>query len=195
MIFELLHAPYPEGYGEALLPLDLCKVHLRADSGSQDEDDLIAALRDASIEFVERYCSVRLRETEGQVWRAEGFPTLDSRPLVLGVRPVSEITDVTWRSGAGEVVQGAAGDIRVTAQGDLLPAGGCRWPRGVSGGVEITFTAGYPAGQAPASLLAAVRMFLGHLYKHREAVTDRGAEAEVPLGVRQLCAPFRRIVI
>jgi hypothetical protein len=43
--------------------------------------------------------------------------------------------------------------------------------------------------------MAAIRLFLGHLYKNREAVTDRGTEAEVPFGVRQLCAPFRRVLI
>lgn len=106
MIFELLHSPYPDGYGEALLPLALCKEHLKADG--DDEDDLIEALRDASIEFVERYCSVLFRETPGQVWRAEGFPKLHIYPLVMGVSPVQAITAVKWVGTDGSEVIAAS---------------------------------------------------------------------------------------
>lgn len=193
MIFELLHSPHPDGYGEALLPLELCKTHLRVDG--DDDNDLIEALRDASIEFVERYCSLRLRESPGQVWRAEGFPSSDLRPLVLGMGPVTAVTGVKWLGVAGADVPGEPASFRVSTSGDLLPAIGARWPRDVGGAIEITFTAGYPEGAAPPTLLTAARMFLGHLYKNREAVTDRGTEAEVPFGVQQLCGSFRRIVI
>jgi hypothetical protein len=36
----------------------------------------------------------------------------------------------------------------------------------------------------------AAKMFLGHLWSHREAVVDSGTAGEVPFGVRQLCGPF-----
>lgn len=191
MIFELLYAPFPDGYGEAILKLEACKEHLRVDG--DDEDDLIAALRDASIEFVERYCAVKLFSTEGMEWRAAGFP--GSRTLALSVSPVTAITAVEWQNADGDAVVGEPAGYRITARGDVLPAIGTAWPSCVGGEVAITFTAGYPEGAAPPSLLAAVRLFLGHLYKNRDAVTDRGTEGEVPFGVRQICAPFRRVVI
>lgn len=193
MIFELLHAPYPEGYGEAILTLQACKEHLRVDG--EDDDSLIEALRDASIEFVERYCSVRLRATPGLEWRAAGFPISASVALPLSISPVISIESVTWRDAGGAMVPGVLEDYRITARGDVFPAIGRQWPAGVGGDVSVTFTAGYADGAAPHSLVAAVRLFLGHLYKNREAVTDRGTEAEVPFGVRQLCAPFRRVLI
>lgn len=192
MIFELLHAPYDAGYGEALLPLAECKQQMKVDT--DDDDALIEVLRDAALEFVERYCSVRLTETTGLAWKAEGFPCA-GRPIVLGVEPVSAITAIAWLDGNGAAVTGDASDYRVGLHGELLPVIGGDWPSDVGGGVEITFTAGYADGAAPRSLLHAARLFLGHLYKNREAVTDRGSEGEVPFGVRALCSPYRRIVI
>ncbi|WP_232494923.1 head-tail connector protein [Novosphingobium kaempferiae] len=193
MIFELLHAPFPDGYGEAILSLDDCKLHLRVDL--DEDDDLIAALRDASIDFVERYCAVKLMATQGNIWTASRFPGHITRALKLGISPVREIASVSWRSLTGDVVSGTPNRFSFTSRGDVLPAIGADWPNMVAGGIEIEFSAGYDAGKAPPALLSAVRMFLGHLYKNREAVTDRGIEAEVPFGVRQLCSTFRRAVI
>ncbi|EQB09716.1 head-tail connector protein [Novosphingobium lindaniclasticum] len=192
MIFELLHAPFPEGYGDAILSLEACKEHLRADS--DDEDFLIQALRDASIDFVERYCSLKLGPAAGIEWSAAGFPR-GAEVLTLSMGPVTAITSVAWVNRAGLPVQGSPADYRINARGDVLPRMGARWPGDIGGDVRIVFSAGYPEGKAPPSLLAAVRLFLGHLYKNREAVTDRGTEAEVPFGVQQLCGQFRRVLI
>lgn len=193
MLFELLHAPFPDGYGEAILPLEACKEHLRADG--DDEDDLIGALRDAAIDFVERFCELKLGSTAGLIWQADGFPPRSTAALRLSLAPVTAISAISWLNSDGASVEGNASDYRLTTRGDVLPAVGGAWPSTVAGGVSIEFTAGYAEGAAPPSLLAAVRLFLGHLYKNREAVTDRGTEGEVPFGVRQLCAPFRRVLI
>ncbi|MGF7152505.1 head-tail connector protein [Novosphingobium gossypii] len=193
MIFELLHAPFPNGYSDALLPLAECKKHLRVTS--PDEDDLIKVLRDAAIEFIEQYCAVRLGPMTGLRWRAQAFPCAASIPLMLSVSPVTEISAVTWRDGAGVEVIGVASNYRFSASGDVLPAINGRWPTGVGGSVVIEFSAGYPANGAPRSLLMAAKMFLGHLWMHREAVVDSGSTGEVPFGVRQLCSPFRRVLI
>lgn len=191
MIFELLHAPYPDGYGEAILPLQACKNHLRVDD--DDDDLLVEALRDVSIEFVERYCGVKMGLTTGLVWRAQGFPLAPDCPLNLSVSPVVEITAVNWEDRQGEPVAGSPSDFRVSPSGSLLPKVGARWPVAVGGEVRIEFSAGFVV--APPSLTAAARLFLGHLFKNREAVTDRGIEGEMPFGVRQLCAPFRPVTI
>lgn len=193
MIFELLHAPFPVGYGDAILPLGDCKMHLRVDG--DDEDDLISALRDAAIDFVERYCSVKLMVTEGMEWVATRFPLHITTSVRLGVEPVREIAAVSWLSLTGETIERDPASLRITPRGDILPVIGTDWPAMVAGDVVIRFTAGYDAGEAPPSLLSAVRLFLGHLYKNREAVVDSGDAGEVPFGVRQLCSPFRRIVI
>src|SRR5262245_42975429 len=178
MIFELLHAPFPGGYGEALVPLVLAKRHLSVE-GSID-DALIAALRDASIEFIERYCSVKLGPVTGLVWKAERFPACDRTALCLGAGPVTAVPALAWLDSDGATVHGVPADFRVSLHGDLLPAIGGSWPSGVAGAVSITFSAGYAVGAAPAGLLAAARMFLAHLYMNREAVITGTITAEVP---------------
>ena len=193
MIFELLHSSYPDGYGESLLSLEACKEHLKVDG--EDEDFLIKALRDASIQVIELYCGIKLRSTPGLEWRAACFPHRSMMALPLCVSPVTQIEAISWRDAAGDKVAGAPDAYRLSSRGDILPAYGAGWPVGAAGEVSVIFTAGYPADQAPPALLAAVRLFLGHLYKNREAVTDRGTEAEIPFGVRQICAPFCRILI
>ncbi|WP_394658567.1 head-tail connector protein [uncultured Novosphingobium sp.] len=192
MIFELLHSPYPEGYGEKLLPLDACKVHLKIDG--DDEDDLIAALRDAAVQVVELYCSIKLLASDVE-WRGSSFPRRAGAALPLSVAPVTAIETISWRSATGDEVDGLAGGYRITGRGDVLPAIGGEWPSDVGGDIIVKFKAGYAQGAAPPALLTAVRLFLGHLYKNREAVTDRGTEAEIPFGVRQICAPFCRVLI
>lgn len=192
MMIELLHSPYPDGYGEDLLPLDQCKAHLAV--MADDQDDLISVLRDAAIEVVEQYCSVRLLETEGLVLRADAFP-IRTGALILGARPVKEITAVKWTARGGAEVDGGVASFRLATHGDLLPAFGSSWPSDVAGGLEITFTAGYPAGAAPRALLHAVKMFMAHLWAHREAVIDSGSAGEVPFGVTMLCGPYRRVLI
>lgn len=183
----------PAGYGDAILSLDACKLHLRVTHDSENE--LISALRDAAIEFVERYCGVKLGPVSGMTWRAESLPSDPSRSISLAVRPVTSVTAVAWQDGDGAAVEGVPADYRISASGELLPLVGGQWPSGVGGSVVVTFDAGYAAGEAPSSLLSAVKLMLGHLYLNREAVVSSGMAGEVPLGVTALCSPFRQVII
>lgn len=189
MIFELAHTPYAAGYADSVLPLADAKAHLRVTGDS--EDDLIEALTLASIEFVEKFCGLRLVETAGLVWRAESLPFRACDRVALGVYPVSSIESIAWADSAGDAVTGVVADFRIGAHGTLLPAVGETWPSDVGGAVEISFTAGFPDGEVPSGLISAVKLFLGHLYMNREAVVNTGASGEVPLGVRTLCGPYR----
>jgi uncharacterized phiE125 gp8 family phage protein len=196
MIFELLREPMADGYGDALLPLAECKQQLSIDASDTEWDVLIPVLRDAAIGFVEDYCETRLAEVTGIEWQAEAFPAADTRALELGVYPVSAVTAIAWADSAGEAVTGDPADFRIVSRRQLLPAiGGDGWPSDVGGSITITLDAGYTDSDAPAPLLQAARLFLGHLFKHREAVITSGMAAEVPLGVTQLCSRYRRVTI
>lgn len=193
MRFELGHVPMPDGYGEAILPLDACKAHLRVTSTS--EDDLIAALRDVSIEFVERFVGVKLGPMTGLTWRAESLPSCVGDSISLAVRPVTAITAIAWQDGDGAAVTGDVADYRVSEGGEMKPVVGGSWPSGIGGAVTVTFDAGYAAGEAPPSLLQAVRLMLGHLWMNREAVIVGTISGEAPFGVVALCAPFRKALL
>lgn len=195
MIFELGHVPMADGYGEALLPLAECKAHVSVEDSETEFDDEIAIYRDAAIEFVERYCSVKLGPTAGLTWSAQGLPSASCATVSLGLWPVTAIDAVAWLDSDGAEVVGDPEDYRVTAKGVMRPAIGGQWPSGVGGDVVVTFAAGFSDGEAPKSLLQAARMFMAHLFANREAVASGTIGGEVPLSVTALCTPFRPVVI
>lgn len=193
MRFELGHVPMPVGYGDGILSLEACKAHLRVVDDS--EDDLIAALRDAAIEYVERYCGVKLGPQTGLTWRAESLPSASSAHVDLALRPVTALTSIAWQDSEGGAVEGNTADFRFSESGMLRPAIGTSWPSGVAGEVVVTFDAGYAASEAPNTLLSAVKLMLGHLYINREAVIVGTIMGEAPLGVAALCAAHRPVMI
>lgn len=194
MIFELLREPMADGYGESLLPLTECKQQLSIEASDTEWDALIPVLRDAAIGFVEDYCETRLAPVTGIEWTAEAFPASSTRALSLGVYPVDQITAISWVDSDGDAVTGTLSDFRIVNRREVLPAiGSSGWPTDVGGTISITFDAGYGEDEAPAPLLQAARLFLGHLFKHREAVVDAGASGEVPMGVTTLCSRYRQV--
>lgn len=195
MRFELGHVPMADGYGEALLPLAECKAHLSLEPDETEFDDLIEVFRDAAVEFVERFCSVKLGPTEGMTWSAQGLPSAACATVSLGVWPVTSIDEVAWLDSDGAEVDGDPADYRVTVKGVMRPVIGGQWPSGVGGDVVVTFSAGFAASEAPRSLLQAARMFMAHLFENRAAVITGVISGEIPLGVKSLCVPFRPMLI
>lgn len=190
MEFELSPFALPADYGDGIVSLAEMKQHLRV--LDDDEDDLIGLFRDAAVDMVERYCSLRLAPCTGLVWQAERLPG----KLQLGVGPVTSITGLTYLDNVGASQSADVAGLRVGVGGVVQPLPGSSWPSGVAGGVSLTFTAGFTAANRPAALVQAVKMFCAHLFLNREAVTANGAAGgEIPLGFRMLCGAYRMPVI
>ncbi len=185
MQFELAPFALPVDYAEDIVSLNAMKDHLAV--LSNDQDDLIAAYRDAAVDMVERYCGVRLGQCEGLVWRGERLPS----PARLGIWPVTAITAISWLNDAGVEVTGAVADWRIVRRDEIALLPGRSAPSGVAAGVEITFTAGFAADARPAALVQAVKMFAAHLFLHREAVITGTISGEIPLGFKMLCGAYR----
>ena len=193
MVFELLREPLSSGYGDALISLAECKQQLSIESSDTEWDTLIPILRDASIGFIEDLCETRLGPAEDLEWRSDEFPSTETLAIHLGVYPVTSITAISWVDSSGDAVTGDLADFRLVRRSQLLPSvGGDGWPSDAGGEISITFDAGYAAGDAPVALLHAVRLNLGHLFNHREAVAAGDAPVEVPLGVMSLCSRYRQ---
>lgn len=193
MIYTLDVAALPVGYGEALLPLEAAKAHLRVIE--DDEDGLIEALRDAAIEMVEQFTGLILGPRSGgdaMVWRAESLPA-GACPIRLGVRPVVEPVSMTWLDSAGAAQAMDAGSLRIVDGDSIVPAAGGRWPGDVAGGVVVTFAAGLATDKAPAGLIAAAKMFMATLYAQRETIVTGGAQGELTHGFKMLCQRYRRL--
>jgi uncharacterized phiE125 gp8 family phage protein len=189
MQFELAPFALPAGYGDGIVPLADMKDHLQI--LEDDQDALIGLYRDAAVDMVERYCSLRLAECEGLVWRGESLPS----SLRLGAGPVSAITEIKWLDQTGTEVTGDEADWRIVRRDEITLKPGRLLPTGVAAGVEITFDAGYTDETRPAALVQAVKLFAAHLFLHREAVMAGGAANEIPLGFKQLCGQYRVPVI
>lgn len=175
--------------GDGILPLSQAKLQLHV--LHNDEDDLIAAMRDAAIDWVEGYTATGLSR-RGWVWQAAGF----TPELRLAMSPVVSIESIAYLGTGGAALALTAPDWRIVGN-SVLAAAGRYWPYALAGAgaVTVSFTAGHAdaAAEAPA-LIAAVQMLLAHLYRNREAVLS-GPSFEVPFGVRALCDVRRTPVI
>lgn len=171
--------------GDSILPLSDAKAQVRV--LHTHEDALIASLRDAAIAHVERVSGVILGEAEF-LWTAPRF----SGCVELPVRPVRTVDAVAYYDSAG-VTQAYTGARLVG--GKVVPAVGGSWPS-ANGYAAVTFTAGVASPDAVPDLIAAVKLMLGHLYAHREAVVlgPTGVN-EMPLGVQALIDTHRQVMV
>lgn len=181
MMFEL--APLSTVNGEAVLPLAAAKEHLRI--VIDDEDDLIAALRDAAVDFVQKFTEIQL-SAQVRTWTGQ----FCAEGIVTGVRPITAIGSIVYRDSSGAAVTLDPALYAIGLHGRIVPMIGASWPRAaaIENAVTITFTAGFAsAADIPPSLISAIKLMLGHLYRQREAVVTKGASGEVPFGVTALC--------
>jgi uncharacterized phiE125 gp8 family phage protein len=157
------------------------------------DEAMLAAKIVAARQFVENLTGVAMITRTLRVVLdafSSSYQPLPFPPLV-SVGAVSYIdTSRVLRTLAPEayVVRGAGAD------GIVAPV--AAWPATdtLPGSVEITFTAGYGAEPAavPEALREAVRLLAGHLLENREAVVTGTGATELPIGLHDLIAPFRR---
>lgn len=187
MAFELV--PVASVDGEAVLPLAAAKAHLRVTHGA--EDDLIEALRGAAVDAVQQYS---MKQLVSGAWTWKGN---FANPMRLGVGPVTAVTAISYLDSSGASVDLVAGDWRLGPNGTVLSGIGKTWPSAAPGEgvVTVAFTAGYANDTRPAALVSAVKLMLGHLYKHREGVIVGTISGEMPMGVTHLCDLYRPPVI
>lgn len=176
--------------GEAVLALNAAKTFLRVDG--DDQDELIAALRDAALDWVERH-TARSFEARAWRWTTSGFDIA----LRLPIGPVVGVDAIEYLDIAGVPVA-LAEDRMIVRGGQVLTAAGFSWPATsvADAAVSVEFNAGLAdPGDIPPALVAAAKLLLGHLFANRETVITGTIATEVPFGVMTLCAPFRSPVI
>lgn len=165
-----------------MVTLALAKQHL--EYSDTDRDALIQQYIDAAAAWVENYTGKLLanRATSQVVY---GYTT---GPVRLQFGPGPVITGVTYVDGDGAAQTVTSGDYR-TISGYLYPV--TSFPSAPYG-LAIAYTAGYTT--APADLVSAQLLLIGHLFNAREGVSDK-LGFEVPLAVEALCAPYRAVEV
>jgi Phage gp6-like head-tail connector protein len=192
--------------------LDDLKNHLRVDI--TDDDALITSLGIAARRLCEVFTARSFITTVwdayydsvpmgGGYWnrdiRRQGPDPSDPRwlptwnaPFRLGRAPLQSVQSFTYMdmTGTKQILDLSILRISLGSPGRVQPIYGKIWPfvLPVNDAVVIRFTAGYgdTANTIPETIKAAIRLFVGHLYENREAVSLVGSPAELPLGVRAL---------
>jgi uncharacterized phiE125 gp8 family phage protein len=176
--------------GPAVEPVSLAEVkaYLRLDGTADDE--LVGALIAAARVAVETEIRRVLIE---QSWRA----ILDDWPsdgVILPVVPALAVDEVRAIDDDGVATVLAPehyefdivdGSVKLL---DPLPQ---------AASFEIDFTAGYGSSgvDVPQPLRLAIRLLVTHWYEQRSAVTLSDVPAAIPLGYRELVAPYRRMAL
>ena len=155
--------------GEAILPLDECKIHLQITHS--DEDVVLRAMRDAAISHVERVSGVALALGDYR-WTLPRF----TGALSLPVRPVHALTSVSYTDAAGAAA--TYPDARLM-DGAIYPASGAAWPY-AAGYVSVVFEAGLQDPSDEPGLLQAALMQLSIL-------EDRGRSDEKTINAMRDC--------
>lgn len=182
---------------ELAVSLDEAKEHLRIPVEDASEDLLIDAQIRAAMEHVEKFTGQVLTPREMEL-PISGFPVLPEL-IAIPREPVTGVSAIAYTDPDGVAAELAEADWRwsESAADVVMPALQTSWPAALAerGSVRLTFDAGYEVGLAPASLIAAVKLMLGHLYANREAVVTGTIATELPLAVQALCMPYRRVLI
>lgn len=180
---------------ETPVTLGEAKAHLRVDHS--DEDALITSLIAAATEHLDgrRGYLGRCLITQSWEYRLHCFPR--SGVIELPLPPLQNVASVKYLDDAGvEQTLIANTDYVVdsaTYYGQVRRAYNVVWPfaRLEDYAVRIVFAAGFgDAAAVPQPIKNALLMMIGHLYEHREAVTEGGL-VEMPLAARWLLGPYR----
>lgn len=157
----------------AVEPVSLAeaKAHLRIDS--PDEDTLVGGLAVAAREYVEIWLR---RSLINRTMRASY--DYFSQVIYLPRPPLVSVSSIVYVDNAGDEQTLSASLHQVDARsqpGRIVPAYAQLWPttQAVLNAVTVTFVAGYGATSAsvPESIRAAIKLVIGDLYEHREAVS------------------------
>jgi uncharacterized phiE125 gp8 family phage protein len=131
--------------------------------------------------------------------------TFDAFPVTLYMpgAPLVEITSIAYvdTGGASQTLDPSVYRVDIVSEpGRVTPAYNQSWPatQGVTNSVTVTYKAGYSsAADFVAALPAAKQAILlgvGHLYEHRETVTEENLKL-MPMGFYDLLGPDRIIFV
>lgn len=179
------------------ITLDEAKLHLRVDDPSEDAliESLITAAREQAEEFTRRQlCTATWR------MKLDWFPCdpneFGRSEIVLPKPPLQSVTSITYvdADGATQTLSSSLYTVDTSSEpARLVPAYGEVWPtpRSQADSVTVTFVAGYGAASAvPASVKAAMKLLIGHLYENRQSVVTGTITASLPV-TESLLNPYR----
>lgn len=151
------------------------KAHLRVEHST--DDTLITALIVAARQHAEDFTG---RALITQTWELylDAFPDCDDDVLYVPLPRLVSVTSISYVDTDGVTQTWNSTNYLVDAKSEparITPAYGVSWPttRGQVNAVTMRFVAGYGAAvDVPQTIKQAMLLIIGHLYEHREQLTD-----------------------
>ena len=179
--------------------LDDAKSQLRVDHS--DDDALISRLIESATGWIDGWSGVLGRAIMQQTWRQQYDSFASRMRLVVG--PVLSVSSITYHDidGNQQTVSSDVYALRNYADWAYVSlANDKEWPShdGREAGIEINYVSGHASpGEVPAAIKHAILMLVASWYENREAVGGAiagrsGDPVEIPLGVHELLAPYKR---
>lgn len=154
------------------ISLSEAKSYMEIDQDYTEKDSLISLLIQSSREWIEKYCSISLTETELTHFS-------DKARIEIPGGPVSEITGVKDIEGNDVVFS-------------YIRTGDHPWIIVASTPVIISYTAGYSAENVPAPLREAILMLTQTNFENRESFVVGQTVNQIPTGVLSKIQPYSR---
>jgi uncharacterized phiE125 gp8 family phage protein len=176
-------------------PVTLAEAKAHCRIGITEDDGLLAGYILAARHYVEGQTH-RMMLT--QTWDCTFdycWPTKGCyRHIAIPLSPVQSVTSVSYVDEDGATQTLASDQYTVVtnrSKAFIVPAYNVYWPsiRWVPDAITVRAIVGYT--QTPDELRQAILMLVGHLYEHRESVTEGQPLTEVPMSVEALISPFR----
>ena len=146
------------------------KLHLKVENS--DDDALITVLIGAATAQAEAFQNRQYVDASYEL-TLDAFPSSNGR-IWIPRPPLDSITKIEYVDNDGDT-QTLSSDnytaVTSGVRGYVVPAYGESWPttRDIPEAVTVTFVAGYgELTDVPDEILAAIKLFLGTLYEHRE---------------------------
>ena len=169
--------------------------HLRIDDESERE--LVEDCVEAATQHLDAQYGILAGGTLGvQTWELylDAFPC---GPILIPLSPLVDVVSISYvdADGFGQTVDPLNYVVDDKSRdGWVVPVAGYAWPATLTAINVVTVR--FRAGNAtiPAPLKHAVLVLTGHLYENREAVSPVTL-TEIPIGVYNLVAPYRRVYV
>jgi len=179
-------------------PISMLEAHEHLRIDIDDDDGLIMGYIKAAREYCEGFQNRTFINTVYELW-LDSFPCAEDerfyyrKEIELPRPPLVSVTSVEYYDTANVKYTMTASDYFAAVKSEpavVSLAYGKTWPSITlrpKEAVCVTYTAGYGTAVAavPQRVRQAMLLIIGHLYEHREAVTDKPL-TDVPLAVESL---------
>lgn len=180
-------------------PVTLAQAKSQVRVDSSDDDAIIRAYLAAATEAVDGPRGFLGRALVDQTWDyyLDRFPVWRNPYIDLPLPPMISVTGVFYRdsSGAEQTLSPLTYSVSSSKEpGRLYLPSSAAWPTIAApspNAVRIRFRAGYPDGEVPAGIIAAILILFADMYEHRTSQVVGESASVIPWSAMQLLKPHR----